>query len=399
MPVTIHPAAHAGRAWDADKAATVTGLFEKSCPGDFKKNKQLMGGSITQEDVEKKHISPSQNGFVNACILAYSSHHHLIIRPEDTWFTILSQLSFYVTANADQLRHLFVSHEGKKTLEVKTDGTRYSVDLGAMAEEMTHLIHENVVDPDLREWIMPNFSTTTGTDRVVASVLMMGTLQKYFTYQFTFFCGIPSVTLQGVKEDWVELLHKIEKIPQFGPEAAEFAKLLRPILQHFVQSFDEPTSSAVRDFWSKITHRYSEGSGCDYMSGWITAFCFWSGYGRLTTRVRREGCLLDGISYPVIPSSSVPSGFASVPVKIDDNGHAFESKMVAGSIGIEAVSSGNMIEERYASQTGEHVRGIWTPDLRAPTGQPGLDTLQSVAGWFMYEVDPDEEAAAARDED
>ena len=45
------------------------------------------------------------------------------------------------------------------------------------------LLEENAVDTGLRGWIMPDFSTTTRDDRVVAGVLMMGTLQKYsFVY-------------------------------------------------------------------------------------------------------------------------------------------------------------------------------------------------------------------------
>ena len=40
------------------------------------------------------------------------------------------------------------------------------------------LLEENVVDTGLRGWVMPYFSTTTRDDRVVASVLMIGKLQK-----------------------------------------------------------------------------------------------------------------------------------------------------------------------------------------------------------------------------
>ena len=67
---------------------------------------------------------------------------------------------------------------------------------------MGRLLEKNIVDPELREWIIPDFSTTTRDDRVVASVLMMGTLQKYFSYTLSIVCGLPSVTLLGTEEDW-----------------------------------------------------------------------------------------------------------------------------------------------------------------------------------------------------
>ena len=48
---------------------------------------------------------------------------------------------------------------------------------------MTSLIEENVNDPELRAWIMPDFSTTTESDRVVAAIPMMGSLQEYLPTQ------------------------------------------------------------------------------------------------------------------------------------------------------------------------------------------------------------------------
>ena len=97
-------------------------------------------------------MRPSANGFVHGAILAYNEHHHLHIRPEDIWFAIISQLSFFINAHAEELRHTFVAHEGKKELKVRFEsGNRYSVDFGLFAQLMSRLIEENVVDPELRE--------------------------------------------------------------------------------------------------------------------------------------------------------------------------------------------------------------------------------------------------------
>ena len=65
---------------------------------------------------------------------------------------------------------------------------------GIFAEEMGRLLKKNVVDTKIREWNIPDFSTTTRDDRVVASVLMIGTLQSIV-------CELPSVTLLGREED------------------------------------------------------------------------------------------------------------------------------------------------------------------------------------------------------
>ena len=47
------------------------------------------------------------------------------------------------------------------------------------------------------------------------------------------------------------------------------------------------------------------------------------------------------MSYHSIGSGEVPPGYASVPVKIADNGVEFDAVMVAGSVGIKPTSSDN----------------------------------------------------------
>jgi hypothetical protein len=343
----------------------------------------MIQSSFPRNIFQTDHISASENGLVYSCFRAYSDHHHLTLRPEDVWFAILSQTGFYVNAHAEELRHLFVAHEGQKELVVEEVGTVDSVDFGALAERMTHLIQENVIDPDLREWIIPDFSTTTNSDRVVASVLMMGMLQKFFTYKMMFYCGIPSVTLLGTKEDWMEIERRLSKLESLGVEAAHFATLLRPILRHFILSFVEPESPVVKDFWSKIVH-HDSGSGYSYLSGWITAFCAWNTEGKRlplagapsAARYGIQGCKLDGVQYHCVDTDEIPSGFAAVPVNVDDNGDKFKARMVAGSVGIRATSSGQTSPDSLPPVTGS-----------TPTGELILDSIQPVSGWWMFKVD------------
>lgn len=95
---------------------------------------------------------------------------------------------------------------------------------------MGDMIQANVVDPGLRDWIMPNFSTMTETDTVVASVIMMADLQQYFKYQFDpIFCGLPSVTLLGEKADWQKIERRLEKLASFGEQPTQWLALLKPV--------------------------------------------------------------------------------------------------------------------------------------------------------------------------
>ena len=191
-----------------------------------------------------------------------------------------SQFNGYVNAHAEELRSLFVEHEGKKELCVATEGSRYTVDFAWMSRAMANLIAKNVIDPDLRDWIVPAFSTTTLNDKSVSCIIMMATLKAYFSYGFSCLsCGLPQVTLEGTKEDWEKLRERIEKLKTYGVECVAWYHLLAPVLDRFVLAFDNPTGAENIAFWQKVAHKHN-GSGTSYLSGWITAFCVFDQQGK-----------------------------------------------------------------------------------------------------------------------
>ena len=243
---------------------------------------------------------------------------------------------------------------------------------------MGRTIETNILDEELRTWIIPDFTTTMPQDVVVASILLMGAMQKYFNYKYTLLCSLPSVTLLGQQSDWQKLLARLEKLKTLGAETTIWYELLKPVLTRFVLSFASPQSANICEFWNKIAHHEGGGSGPRYYSGWITAFCFWNDMGeslyhsyspftpppdpqRQLGRSSPRLCL-DGCWYHRINTTEVPPGYASVPVKVDDNGDIFMSRIIAGSVGIKYSSS----------------------DVPAADGQVGFDTLQPASGWLMY---------------
>ncbi|KAH8101742.1 hypothetical protein BXZ70DRAFT_891081, partial [Cristinia sonorae] len=339
--------------------------------------KELLQSSFPAEKEAMQRVKPQTNGFVHTVIDAYNDHHHLVLRPDDVWTAILSQFNFYVNAHAEELRSAFVQHEGKKKLVVKAIGTRYTVDFGYLATVMTQLIHANVVDKDLKDWILPNFSTTSANDTVVCAVLMMSTLKAYFSYGFELSCGIPSVTLEGTQADWDLLLSRLDKLATFGPEPSAFAQLLRPVLSRFSQAFTNASTGAPQDldFWGRVAHFSNMGSGPTYLSGWITAFCVWNAEGQWRgpqlplpvpdDSIRRESrqdskpmkLVLDGVHYHYIDSAKVPAGYCEVDVELNDNGELFDCAMVSGHLATK-------------------VEG----DKK--------DTVRPLPGWFMFSSPP-----------
>jgi hypothetical protein len=358
-------------------------LLKHSCPRDYLQSESIIQSSFNNIGSGESQLYSSENGFVNAAINGYNHHHHLILRPEDVWFAILSQFNLFMKLNAELVRSFFVAHQGQKELEVFDTGTRGAYDFSKVAEKMTGEIEKNLVDPSFGEWVMPNFTTTTDTDRTVAGILLMGALQNYFSYKMTLLCGLPSVTLLGDKSDWDALLRRIELIPKFGPETAQWYRLLKPVLTRFVGTFDSPESPETKDFWQNIVHYSSGGSGPSYLSGWITAFCFWDEDGRsLFPSCHAYGycTVLDDVQYHQVDTNDIPPGSASVPVKLDDNGNEYDTIMVAGSVGIKATSSGEPLEP--------------SPFDSSPSITSGLDTVQPESGWWMYEKKASQEEPA-----
>lgn len=155
-------------------------------------------------------------------------------------------------------------------------------------------------------------------------------------------------TLEGTKENYEDILRRIDKLTSFGEEPAKFHSLLKPVITRFIRSFDEPEAPEVIDFWQKIAAEETLGSGRPYIAGWLTAFCFWNKEGNMLeapcywTAVPTPmppGCSLDGVKYNKVYTDSIPAAWASCPVKIDDNGNVYMTKIVAGSVGIKVTSS------------------------------------------------------------
>lgn len=368
MPVTLSIVDHPAVPWPTSAERDPCSILENLNRESYKKYKGILQTSYNKTVLGEQHISPSTNGLVLAALDAYSAHHHLTIRPEDIWFAILTQLSFYINAHAEELRYFFVDHEGQEELVVEMVGTRHTVDFGSFAQQMANLLGKKVKDPELRDWVMPDFSTTTDEDRAVGAILFMGAMQKYFSYECVTMCGIPSVTLLGDVEDWEKMLAKVDLIERLGEEPALFAARLRVILEYMVLSFREPESVDVVEFWNKIIHRHSRGSGHPYISGWMAVFCTWSDEGKMLSfsRTRYEEGEFDFEAYIAGSSAStvaeepadkkknmlslssltglqvdipdIPPGAACVPVLVNDNGEKFKCTMVAGSAAIRATA-------------------------------------------------------------
>ncbi len=273
---------------------------------------------------------PQNNGFVKTVVAAYNTHHNLIIRPDDLWLAIMTQFSFYLNKHAEKYRGQFVNFEGQKELIVCVPGVLNAFPADLCVRLMSEEIHKNLVDGEVKTWILPDFSTTTPDDLVTTGVVFMAAMKKYFTYKFCLCCGIPYITLDGTLEDWKNIETRIQKLKDY--DLGDWLSLLQPIIAQFVRA---KAGDVDVGFWNRICNERGGGSGPTYLSGWVTAFCRFDTRGNPlgkkdlnnTGNVER-----DNAPWLYIDMQDIPSGVVEVDVTIDDHGIEYKSVMFAGHV-------------------------------------------------------------------
>ncbi|KAF2443103.1 hypothetical protein P171DRAFT_391217, partial [Karstenula rhodostoma CBS 690.94] len=301
-----------------------------------------------------KKLIPYANSFFEGIMRAYQQDLHLILRPDDVWQAFITQFSFYVNGLADREKEFVLSAEN-------TIGHPDMMDVAKVARNLSRLVEEKL-DEDIRRLIIPDFTTTTETDVAVASITMLATTQKYFEYRTNEGCGFPSVTLLGERDDWVKMRTRLDTLPIYGLECAEWGKLLVPIFDRFIAMFDCPGDERLKKFW--LNFAYSERNGCrtpDSFSGWMTAFAFWQADGSRSKgprerMVEQDASLLtlDGHVYPRILQGSVPHGVVRASVVIRYHGQTDDiTDLVAGSVGM------TVVEENEQGTTVQPRSGWW----------------------------------------
>ena len=192
------------------------------------------------------HMHP----LVQAVHLAYSDHLPLNLSPDMIWYAISSGVACHINLNAEQLRDKFVNHQGKKRIEVRRDDfvINRPNPWNEVIDEFCVKIGENT-KTEIADTMQANFSTTSKDARVVSQIVLMDAMQKYFEYYFSTLCGIPEIRLSGDKQDWEKLKAKAKTVSEIIPELDAWWKALMPIVQQFIDVFDDKVDEK---FWNEI---------------------------------------------------------------------------------------------------------------------------------------------------
>ncbi|KAL0479116.1 hypothetical protein AKO1_007970 [Acrasis kona] len=281
---------------------------------------------VVSSDFNWSHAYTPNHSFVMAAFRCYSNHHFLVLKPDDVWIAIATQFSNYVNKHGEKLRSKFVDFEGKKELEVSGLGDLKTANYESLCLQLQIEIAKNIKDPSIANWIVPSFSTTTNTDKVVGSIVLMSTTKKYFDYKIHLRCNLPGVTLLGNEQDWVNLRSKANRLLEFdlNGELKKWSDLLFPVLDKLVEA---RKGNPDKEWWNRIANKKGGGSGPRYLSGWITTFCVFDNDGNWRGDKKIGGTSSE---WPIINMNDIQRGFVTVPITVNDNGTEYKTEMYAG---------------------------------------------------------------------
>jgi len=214
-----------------------------------------------------------------AFIQAYNNHEDITLVPDDVWITILFQFSKYINDNAEKLRSMFVSHEGKKKLVVITQKDLKEDQWEEFFLLMIKEIEANTKDGIVNE-MQSNFSTTGIVEKMISVATVMDSFKKYFEFgRMIPCCGIKNVRFAGTLEDWQSVLSRLQFLKKYdvGGKWAKYIDDLVPIISKFIETYNGNVDTVFWDKVMNIRHGSLGSGGTSYVSGWILAFYGQSG--------------------------------------------------------------------------------------------------------------------------
>ncbi|KAK4443601.1 hypothetical protein QBC34DRAFT_476948 [Podospora aff. communis PSN243] len=328
---------------------------------------------FSPEEYPGRAILPSTDSFIRGAIQAWSQHLHLAIEPDVVWLTILTQLSFYMRANQEKVKHVF-DFAGPGPLEISEFPDWYLIMVTFYGA-----VTDRVGAEWVYEFIRPYFSTTSDNSIMASHIIMMGWERTEFVVDEVALCGLPSVRLDGELRDWEDILGRLDRFATLGAEVEEYGRRLRPVLERIVESFERPGSEEAKGFWNQVVLAEESGecggAGLN-VSGWITAFSFWDVDGKPYGREKGK-FVLDGVAYPSLNIRTLPSGYAKAP---------FVWKYVNGFEKRNAFAIAGLLGKHVeAGAPAEYVQAMGEMGLNGTYNETQHATLTPLSSWALFD--------------
>lgn len=374
-----HPTNHCGWCMSGTELAkglnrnTEGNLFSDWAP-------ELLANSFSDE---KDLYDIGEDVLFQMLLKAWCQHRPVTLSPDAIWLIICQQVSHCINENPEQYRQILVNHEGKKELKVRTnDLFSKQADWAGLIAGFTAEIGK-YTNNDIASSLVADFSTT-GPDELIASeVTLMDVVKPYFEYTAVYaVCGIPSITLTGMPEDWRKVLEKTSSLKELG--FGWWTSELEPVLEEFVNASEgHPNYWFWKDIVKKTRPQTIQGPTCSKrrvkqtkFDGWFLKFFPYDNKGRTPDEVT--------LAQTMLPETVV------VPFKyqvVTLDGVVLSERpleLVAGIVGVTE----DAIDFRMTPKIGWFVRTVKSgdavaenPDSVVVSSDPGLTMGSSIRYW------------------
>jgi len=208
---------------------------------------------------------PKSHTFLRTLEVAYAEHRPIILTPDVVWLLIMQGVSCHINENFDVLESKIFKQKGVDTLRIFQDQIFEVYDWHSYIDSLAKLTKAHT-KADYYSLFVPEFSTTGLAERGAYQITMLKAFEKKFEYLSEGGCGFPEVTLRGTRQDWLDILQRLDKLDGIGLDF--WAAELRPILKEFVAAYEGKVN---RIFWRNLFKDYEEYNE-HYISGWVIKF-------------------------------------------------------------------------------------------------------------------------------
>ena len=252
-------------------------LIDEPLSSDFKLDRgQYKISELEDDDV----ISYGNHSFIDGMLQSFKMHKSITLSPDIIWLLIVQGFSYHVAANAEKLRSLFVSFEGKQELTVlrldKTPETATKDDWKGIVDEFVQQIDKKTKD-QIAQTLEPKFSTTTPCSHTTGMISIMSAMKHYFDYRLMMGgCGFPSITIEGTVADWELVKTKTQALSKY--ELEWWTSKLIPVIDQFINA---RKGTPDYSFWLRMVREKNGGDMYDpsFIEGWLCTFYPYNRYG------------------------------------------------------------------------------------------------------------------------
>lgn len=278
------------------------------------------------EDVvfKSEHDSPtigtsnSCSALLSAVRFAYDNHLSLRISPDMFWITIINSIGVHINKNAEKYRHVFVEHDGKKTLIAVYD-PQSPINWQSMVDQLTAQIVGDSKSDLAKLVSLPHFTTTDAISLTVEKAGLMSAMQSYYEYRMEPMCGIHELIMMGTLEDWQRLRDVVSQMAKIPLDLDKYFKRIDVILAQFVRTY---VGDVDVGFWSRIFSTKHYGSGSCTWNGWINHFYVYDG----DSHIIEDGG---------IDSGALPPSYTITPFEfVTPNDETKKRQLISGMLSI-----------------------------------------------------------------